>query len=243
MNQPTLLSFAKPLSAEQSNLYFRLVTDQNLNQQCQSLMDIIIISKQRLMGQTLQASLGSLPELNCIETHQYLRPPSYKIKTGPILCAYVTAINELLLLASYKSYYGPSAKLLVLSPLSNSQVITRAIEAGAHGFVSIDSSLEDLREAVCQVYSGKRYLAKNVHKAVLEGMFDQNVNASTKLTYKENQILQMTCGGSTTREIASNLNLSLNTVRSYCSRLMKKFQVNRTIDLIIYAIKHGIHTP
>lgn len=195
------------------------------------------------MGQALKASLGNLPELNCIETYQYLQRPSCKIKTGPILCVYVTAINELLLLPSCKTYYGPSAKLLVLSPLSSSRIITRAIEAGAHGFVSIDSSLEDLKEAVCQVYSGKRYLAKDLHKVVLEGMFDQNVNASTRLTYKENQILQMTCDGSTISEIASNLNLSSNTVRSYCSRLMKKFQVNRTIDLIIFAIKHGFHTP
>jgi len=193
------------------------------------------------MRQALQVALENLPELTSIETYAALQPPSHEVQGSPVLCCFVAAVNELHLLSSCKTYYGPKARVLVFSPSLDSRVITKAIQAGADGFVSMDSSLDDFREAVCQVYSGKRYLAKDLHKAVLEGIFDENIGSSMQLTHKESQILQLICGGLTFMEIAHKLDLTPGTVRRYHSNVMKKFQVHRTTDLIISALKHGFY--
>jgi two-component system, NarL family, invasion response regulator UvrY len=61
-----------------------------------------------------------------------------------------------------------------------------------------------------------------------------------KLTTREQQVLTKICSGRTVKKIAYDLNLSAHTVRYYHRNVMTKFDVNRTADLIVYAMKHGL---
>jgi DNA-binding NarL/FixJ family response regulator len=56
-------------------------------------------------------------------------------------------------------------------------------------------------------------------------------------------VLKLICSGKTIKEVANEMHLSYHTVKSYHKNIMKKFKVNRTFDLIVFAMKNGFYQP
>ncbi|WP_457553949.1 response regulator [Desulfobacula sp.] len=141
-------------------------------------------------------------------------------------------------LASYCS----DVPVLILTMHDEEQYVIRAIEAGAFGYVTKQSAPEQLVEAVKKIHSGGRYLTEKATEAlalrVLRGNKDQTLTES--LSMRELQVLRKLAMGSTNREIAVSYNISVKTVDTYRSRLLKKLNLRNNAELSMYAIKNKL---
>lgn len=136
----------------------------------------------------------------------------------------------------------PKVKIIVLSSITDVQTIKQAIRAGAAGYLSKDTSIEELTEAIHAVSNGEQYIANKLKNSLINTVFAEE-QVVYHLSPREKDVLVLMCSGHTVKEAAFKLNLSVHTVQSYHKNIMKKFKVNRTADLIVFAMQKGLYNP
>ena len=142
----------------------------------------------------------------------------------------------------------PDTKVIILSMHSDISRPIEAFRAGALGYVLKDSDPSELLKAVERVASGAKYASPAVTEELLNDFVDvikkdQAQDPFDTLSQREKEILKHVADGSTSREIAGKLFISLATVKSHRNNIMKKLKVNDMASLIKTAIRKGIvHT-
>jgi len=144
--------------------------------------------------------------------------------------------------ATRMSSYCPQIPVLILTMHEEEQYVIRAIEAGAMGYVTKQSAPEQLVAAVKKIHNGGRYLTEKAGEALalrlIRGNKDKSLTES--LSMRELQVLRKLATGSTNREIATSYNISVKTVDTYRSRLLKKLNLRNNSDLSRYAIQNKL---
>jgi DNA-binding NarL/FixJ family response regulator len=134
------------------------------------------------------------------------------------------------------SHSKEDMKIVMLSSCNEPKIISDGIKFGANGFITKNDSLAALQEVFHSLINNpeKAYFSKNAAESLLEEQF--NKKDTKALSPREEQLLELICQGRTAKEMASDLELSVNTINYYTKRLMTKMGVNRTPDLIIKAL-------
>jgi len=141
----------------------------------------------------------------------------------------------------------PGTKVLALTQYEDREYIVPTIEAGARGFVSKTAAFSELASAIQAIYQGGSFLSPVAAAAVVEEC-QQKVSAEGEtdsyqnLTDREREMLKLVAEGYTAREIADMLVISLRTVETHKTNLMKKLNIRNKADLIRFAIRKGIIT-
>jgi len=141
----------------------------------------------------------------------------------------------------------PSTQVIILSIFSTAEHIFRALEAGARGYLLKESAGIEVVKAVRAVHARRRYLSQKISDTAIEDYLHQRKSVKVKsplarLSPREREILQLVVEGKSSAEIADSLPLSIKTVESYRSRLMKKLGIHNLPGLTKFAIQHGL-TP
>ena len=117
----------------------------------------------------------------------------------------------------------------------------RALKGGAQGYLTKGSASDELLQAVRKILSGKKYISPAfAEKMMLDFESDTEKPPHENLSDRELQVLCMIGKGKATKEIAGELHLSTNTVRTYRTRILEKIGVRGTNELIHYAIAHNL---
>jgi DNA-binding NarL/FixJ family response regulator len=138
-----------------------------------------------------------------------------------------------------------TAKIIVLSAHEDDEYLIRAKEVGAAGFISKQSFVEVLTNAIHEVALGHRFFhpAKPVSMALEKGKAsDRNAAAKAKrgrLSLRESKLLQLVAQGSNNRLIATTLRLSIANVERLLDALMAKLSIACMANLACYAIASG----
>jgi len=129
----------------------------------------------------------------------------------------------------------PDTAILMLSMHSEDTLVRQALEAGARGYVLKNAMDLDLARAIKEVAAGKSVMDPQVERAeVLKG------ERGAGLTARELEILQHIVAGKSNKEIASDLNLSVNTVSVHRANIMDRLGIHKTAELVVYAIRNGL---
>lgn len=134
----------------------------------------------------------------------------------------------------------PELPILVLSMHNEGQIVTRALRAGASGYVTKDSDPNVLLSAIRKVAQGGKFIDPALVDSVLLDITDVKMNENRQLTDREFQVLQMIAAGHTINKIAESLYLSAKTVSTHKIRVMHKLGIDNNADLIRHAIQHGL---
>ncbi|GIK25590.1 MAG: DNA-binding response regulator [Betaproteobacteria bacterium] len=134
----------------------------------------------------------------------------------------------------------PDLPILVLSMHNEGQVVSRALRAGAAGYVTKDSDPAILLSAIRKVAAGGRFIDPALVDAIVFEVGDSDKAPHECLSDREFQVLQKIVGGEAIGEIGAALNLSAKTISTHKMRLMQKLGVDNNADLIRYAIRHGL---
>jgi DNA-binding NarL/FixJ family response regulator len=138
----------------------------------------------------------------------------------------------------------PGAQVVMLSMHDAPDVVLRALQAGARGYVSKKSAGAELVKAVQSVAAGKRYLGAGIADDLMEPRQAPRATAGAlgNLTETERKILQHTVDGKSNAEMAEILSLSHRTVETYRLIMMRKLGLRGLPALVKFAIRHGITT-
>ncbi len=136
-------------------------------------------------------------------------------------------------------FHIPSMPVLILTMHDEEQYVVRAVEAGAMGYVTKQAAPEQLVDAVKRLYSGGRYLTEKASEAlamrVLRG--ESSKSGAESLSMRELQVLRKLAQGQTNHEIADSYHISVKTVDTYRSRILKKLNLRNNAELSRFAIQ------
>ncbi|HEV2315368.1 MAG TPA: response regulator transcription factor [Candidatus Acidoferrales bacterium] len=129
----------------------------------------------------------------------------------------------------------PVSLILMLSMHSEDTLVRQALDAGARGYILKNAVDLELPAAVRRVVAGEIVLSPQLsHSEALKG------ERNSGLTVRELQILQLIVNGKSNKEIAEQLDLSVNTVGVHRANIMDALGIHKTADLVVYAIRNGL---
>lgn len=138
----------------------------------------------------------------------------------------------------------PETKVLFLTMYDDEDYLAECVEAGASGYILKDSPAEQLLTAVREVYNGGSYLSPRMLSYLVNDFRSQNRGERTPrlgaLTRREKEILKYLAEGSSVKEIAARLNLSVKTVEAHKFNLMRKLDLHNKAQLVQYAIRKKV---
>jgi two-component system, NarL family, invasion response regulator UvrY len=135
----------------------------------------------------------------------------------------------------------PHRQVLILSMYPEDQYAFRAIKAGASGYLTKNKASAELIEAVRRVASGRKYISAEVAEQLafdLERDTDKPLHQ--KLSDREYQVMCMIASGKAVKEIAVELALSVSSVSTMRTRILRKFRMKTNAEITRYAIKHDL---
>ncbi len=135
--------------------------------------------------------------------------------------------------------HRPQQRVLMFSMYDDVIFASRALEAGAHGYVSKASAPEVLVDAISAVACGERYLSPDVRKASAGGAPHVKSPLDT-LTAREFEVLRLLARGETVKRIGEKLSLSEKTVANHQSTIREKLGARNGVQLARVATELGL---
>lgn len=136
---------------------------------------------------------------------------------------------------------APHTPVLILSMHQQASYATRALKAGAAGYVSKDSAREHLVNAIRKVAAGERFLTPALAESLAFGLVDDaGDNLHERLSDREFQVLCLIAAGKPPRDIAAELNVSVKTVATHRARLLAKMALKNNAEVVQYALEHDL---
>jgi two-component system response regulator NreC len=139
----------------------------------------------------------------------------------------------------------PETKVLFLTMYDDEDYLVEGMEAGGNGYVLKDSPAQQMLAAVRDVHRGGSFLSPRMLSQLVDD-FRSRIKSATRLprfatlTPREKQVLKMLAEGSSVKEIACELNLSVKTVEAHKFNLMRKLDIHNKAHLVQYAIQKKI---
>jgi DNA-binding NarL/FixJ family response regulator len=135
----------------------------------------------------------------------------------------------------------PDVRVLVLSGYPERQYAVNVLKAGAGGYLSKDSSPDELLKAISTVLAGRRYVSGSLAELLAAELdHDHDRPLHEELSEREFQIFCKLAAGQSVSEIANELSLSVKTVSTYRTRVLEKMCFKSNADITSYALRNGL---
>jgi DNA-binding NarL/FixJ family response regulator len=135
-------------------------------------------------------------------------------------------------------------KIIGLSMHADRRYVARMLKAGASGYILKDSAFEELVLAIETVSKGKIYLSPQIAGTVVNEfkriVTDDDGSVFTLLSEREREVLQQIAEGSSTKEIAAALGVSIKTIETHRRTIMGKLNLHSVAELTKYAVREGL---
>lgn len=136
----------------------------------------------------------------------------------------------------------PETRVIALSACHTPEQVSRALRAGALGFVLKTEAATELMRAVKMVATGTQYISPAIAALFVDGALNMPIQKSPfeRLSSREREVVQLIVAGSTSSDIALHLSLSRKTVDTYRGRIMVKLGVANRSALIRFAMEYEL---
>ena len=141
---------------------------------------------------------------------------------------------------SFIRKFSPISKILGVSCYTFPDIARKMIIAGASGYLTKNSSRDEMFHAIIEVMAGKKYLCKEIKSLIEEsinGTDDPKVRLST-LSVREIEIISAVRKGLTSKEIAQEFRLAPKTVEIHRYKILKKLKLSNSAELVDFFNKH-----
>ncbi|GAC1605306.1 MAG: response regulator transcription factor [Chitinophagaceae bacterium] len=129
---------------------------------------------------------------------------------------------------------SPDSKIIGVSMHSQPAYAKRMLQVGARGYVTKNSSKEEMFNAITEVYNGNKYICDEIKTIISDQLLDDNHDTPSvnSLTEREMQIIHHIREGHSSKEIASQLEISLKTVEVHRHNILKKLKLKNSASLV-----------
>jgi two-component system NarL family response regulator len=142
----------------------------------------------------------------------------------------------------------PTARVVMLTALADDETVLESIQAGADGYLTKDTAVDEVVSAVRSAYAGETLLPR----AVIVGIAQRVATARDRgperrqvepLTPRELEVLRALTEGLSTPEICEQLFIAPNTLRTHVQNIMGKLRVHSKLEAVTFALRHGLVEP
>ena len=149
--------------------------------------------------------------------------------------------KRLLAIVKELKQYQPEIPILVLSMYPEDQFAIRVIKSGASGYLSKNSALAELTKAMKNLLDGKKYITESVADVLVSDLRkNHELSTHSSLSDREFEVLCSLGLGKTVSQIAIELSLSVKTISTHRSKILKKMDMKTNAELIRYALAHKL---
>jgi len=141
----------------------------------------------------------------------------------------------------------PRIKILMLSMYTSEDFIFNALKSGVMGYLPKNTTRDELLTAIHEISSGGEYFSKSIADTILKSYVNTAKHGGeitndklNNLTNREKEILHYVLEGNNNSNISSKLCISIRTVETHKSSIMRKLDLGSTVDLIKFAIKNNL---
>lgn len=204
---------------------------------------VLLADDHGIVRQGLRVLLESDPEIAVIgEAQDGLEAVQYSLERQPDVLIMDLAMPHLGGLEAIRQIRqkNPKIKIIILSMYADEGYIVAAVRNGASGYIIKDALAAELRDGIKEVYQGKPYFSASIDNERLNAYLKKAEAAKTEnfelLTPREKEVLKLIAQGQTNQEIAERLLISIKTVETHRTNIMKKLDLHTKAELTRYAI-------
>jgi DNA-binding NarL/FixJ family response regulator len=136
---------------------------------------------------------------------------------------------------------SPESKIIGVSMHSQPAYAKKMLQLGAKGYVTKNSSQEEMIKAILEVNDGKKYICQEIKSIVSENMLEETLDAPSvnALTDREIQIVNLITEGGSSREIGEKLQITVKTVEAHRHNILKKLRLKNSTSLVNFIHKNS----
>ena len=204
---------------------------------------VLIADDHKLIRETWSFILNSDPRFSvvaqcsngeeAIEMAQKLRP---KIALLDINMAPMNGIEA----TEQIRKFSPSTKIIGVSMHSQPAYVKKLLKLGAMGYVTKNSPQQEMFDAIAAVHEGKRYICAEVKTILSEQIFEEESTGANTLSSRELDVIKHIKEGLSSKEISTQLNISLKTVEVHRHNILKKLNLKNSAALVNYINASGL---
>jgi DNA-binding NarL/FixJ family response regulator len=208
------------------------------------LINILIADDHELIREGLKKILKKETDMEVVGEAQNAQEVFEQVKNRKLsivlLDISMPGLSGLDALTELRQNY-PHLPVLILSMHPEDRFAVRALKAGAAGYITKDSAVSELVNAIRKVVGGSKYVSVRL----AEKLADELEKGTEKplhetLSDREFQVMRMVAAGKKISDIANELSLSISTVNTYRTRILEKMKMKTNVELTRYAIENHL---
>jgi two-component system invasion response regulator UvrY len=211
--------------------------------ECKSKIKILIADDHPLFRQGLKNAFGDTSDIEVVSEVDNSNDILGKVREHNLslvlLDISMPGKGGLEVLKQLKTEF-PKTPVLILSVYPESQYAVRFIKAGASGYLTKESSIDTLLDAVRKVAQGGNYASADITEKLAFDFLNIDKPPHELLSDREYQVFSMIATGKSLTEIGNELALSVKTISTHRTRILEKMKMKKNAELIHYAIQHEL---
>lgn len=207
---------------------------------------IIIAEDHPLMRSAICSNLANESDQveiigQCCDGIELLELLKFKVPDIILLDIEMPRMDGLDTLKAIRERYKNNIKILVFSANSSNYINLKLMQMGADGILFKKSSTEELINAINVVYRGSVFFQDSLAFKMLSNSHNIKKDSLEQFNSVDFEILQLLCQQKNANEIAQEMQMSVNTINKYRSKLMEKTNSQNIAGMVIFAIQNGIY--
>ena len=206
------------------------------------MIKVLIVDDHEMVRLGLSTYIGVQPDLEVVdqaENGQEGVEMALKDRPDIILMDLVMPVKDGIEATKEILKAWPQARIIILTSFIDDAKVYPAMEAGAASYILKTATAEEIAKAIRQTASGERVLEPQVTTKMMNRMNHPQPQYD-ELTNREREVLQLIAQGKSNQEIATELFITLKTVKTHVSNILAKLDVEDRTQAAIYALKHGL---
>jgi DNA-binding NarL/FixJ family response regulator len=137
---------------------------------------------------------------------------------------------------------NPAVRIVMLTMHADADIVADALRAGACGYLTKDSSIEEIAEAIRLAASGETAVSAKLAASMLGELrrLERAEDAERLITNREEEVLQLIADGLSTPEVAAKLFISQKTVKNHLAAIYQKLDARDRTQAVVRAVRMGI---
>ena len=206
-------------------------------------INVSIIEDDPGTREALAVRVNQTPGLHCLSTYatgeQGVPGIAAEKPDVALIDIKLPGINGIECVAKLRSLL-PQLQVLMITTYQETELIFDSLQAGAHGYLLKNAPPAELTQAIEQVHQGGSPMSMQIARKVVDHFCRaQPSSEMDKLSKREEEVLALLAKGSLYKEISDQLNISVNTVRTYVHRIYEKLHVQSRTEATVKFLKRN----
>jgi DNA-binding NarL/FixJ family response regulator len=212
-------------------------------------MRVVLADDHHLVRKGIRALLEAIPDVEVVAETGNGREALELIETKrPDVAVLDITMPELngLEVAARAAKEVPHTKVLLLSMHAGEAYVAQALRVGVAGYLLKDAADDELALALKAVVRGDVYLSPQISRQLVERLAraaDAEPDPLAGLTSRQREILQLVAEGSSSKQVAAKLGISIKTVEAHRAQIMERIGAQDVTGLVRFAIRVGLISP